>query len=49
MLSDGRESLLSAWWIATFPGLALMRTALSFNRLGAWVRDLSDSHLRRME
>jgi len=31
MLSDGRESLLSAWWIATFPGLALMRTALSFN------------------
>jgi peptide/nickel transport system permease protein len=42
MLSDGREYLLSAWWIATFPGLALMLTALSCNRLGDWLRDLSD-------
>lgn len=45
MLSDGREYLLSAWWIATFPGLALMLTALSFNRLGDWVRDLTDPRL----
>jgi peptide/nickel transport system permease protein len=42
MLSDGREYLLSAWWIATFPGLALMLTALSCNRLGDWLRDLTD-------
>ena len=49
MLSDGREYLLSAWWIATFPGVILMLTALSFNRLGDWVRDLSDPRLRRME
>ncbi len=49
MLSDGREYLLSAWWIATFPGVVLMLTALSFNRLGDWVRDLSDPRLRRME
>jgi peptide/nickel transport system permease protein len=49
MLSDGREYLLTAWWIATFPGLALMLTALSFNRLGDWARDLSDPRLRRME
>jgi peptide/nickel transport system permease protein len=48
MLSDGREYLLTAWWIATFPGLALMLTALSFNRLGDWVRDLTDPRLRRM-
>lgn len=48
MLSDGREYLLSAWWIATFPGVVLMLTALSFNRLGDWVRDLSDPRLRRM-
>jgi peptide/nickel transport system permease protein len=47
MLSDGREYLLSAWWIATFPGIALMLTALSFNRLGDWVRDLTDPRLRR--
>jgi peptide/nickel transport system permease protein len=45
MLSDGREYLLSAWWIATFPGLALMLTALSFNRLGDWARDLTDPRL----
>jgi peptide/nickel transport system permease protein len=49
MLSDGREYLLSAWWIATFPGLALMLTALSFNRLGDWIRDLTDPRLRRLE
>jgi peptide/nickel transport system permease protein len=49
MLSDGREYLLSAWWIATFPGVVLMLTALSFNRLGDWVRDLSDPRLRRIE
>jgi peptide/nickel transport system permease protein len=49
MLSDGREYLLSAWWIATFPGLALMLTALSFNRLGDWIRDVTDPRLRRME
>jgi peptide/nickel transport system permease protein len=49
MLSDGREYLLSAWWIATFPGVALMLTALSFNRLGDWIRDRSDPRLRRAE
>ncbi|HEX2275720.1 MAG TPA: ABC transporter permease [Candidatus Tectomicrobia bacterium] len=49
MLSDGREYLLSAWWIATFPGLALMLTALSFNRLGDWLRDRTDPRLRRAE
>jgi peptide/nickel transport system permease protein len=49
MLSDGREYLLSAWWIATFPGVALMLTALSFNRLGDWIRDLTDPRLRRTE
>jgi peptide/nickel transport system permease protein len=49
MLSDGREYLLSAWWIATFPGVALMLTALSFNRLGDWIRDLTDPRLRRAD
>jgi peptide/nickel transport system permease protein len=49
MLSDGREYLLTAWWVATFPGLALMLTTLSFNRLGDWARDLTDPRLRRTE
>jgi peptide/nickel transport system permease protein len=47
MLSDGREYLLSAWWIATFPGLALMLAALSCNRLGDWLRDLTDPRVQR--
>ena len=49
MLSDGREYLLTAWWIATFPGVVLMLTALSVNRLGDWIRDLTDPRLRRAE
>ena len=49
MLSDGREYLLSAWWIATFPGLALMLTALSCNRLGDWLRDLTDPRCQPTE
>jgi peptide/nickel transport system permease protein len=48
MLSDGREYLLSAWWIATFPGVALMLTALSFNRLGDWLRDAIDPRLHHL-
>src|SRR5262249_15996420 len=49
MLSDGRENLLSAWWIRTFPGVVLMVRGVSLNCLGDWVRDLSDPRLRRME
>lgn len=34
MLSDGRDYVASAWWLITFPGLALMLTVLAFNMLG---------------
>ncbi|NUO81536.1 ABC transporter permease [candidate division KSB1 bacterium] len=33
VIRDGRDVLASAWWIATFPGLALVLTALALNRL----------------
>lgn len=46
MLSEGREYLQIAWWIATFPGLALMIVSLSLNRLGDHLRDRLDPTLR---
>ncbi|MCC7105632.1 MAG: ABC transporter permease, partial [Chloroflexi bacterium] len=42
MLAQGREYLTSAWWQVTFPGLAIMLTALSFNVLATWVRTVTD-------
>jgi peptide/nickel transport system permease protein len=47
MLSDGQVYLSSAWWIATFPGLAIMITALGINILGDWLRDTLDPRLLR--
>jgi peptide/nickel transport system permease protein len=44
MLSDGREYLSTAWWIATFPGLAIFVTVLGINLLGD---GLNDAILRR--
>jgi len=44
MLSDGREYLSTAWWIATFPGLAIFATVLGINLLGD---GLNDAILRR--
>jgi peptide/nickel transport system permease protein len=42
MLSDGRNYLADAWWLATFPGLAISLTVLGANLTGDWVRDLLD-------
>jgi peptide/nickel transport system permease protein len=47
MLSDGREYMLSAPWIATFPGAAILFTVLGFNLLGDGLRDVLDPKLRR--
>jgi peptide/nickel transport system permease protein len=46
LLSEGRNFLLNAWWIATFPGLAIMVTVLAINLLGDALRDLLDPQLR---
>ncbi len=42
ILSSGREYLERAWWLATFPGLAIMTTVLSVNVLGDRFRDWLD-------
>jgi peptide/nickel transport system permease protein len=47
MLSDGHVYLSTAWWIATFPGLAIMLTALAINIMGDWLRDALDPRLSR--
>ena len=46
MLSDGRNYVATAWWLATFPGLAIMLTVLAVNLLGDWLRDALDPRLR---
>lgn len=47
MLSGGRDFMLSAPWIATFPGLAIAVTVLGFNLLGDSLRDSLDPTLHR--
>ena len=43
-IAFGRRYLGTAWWIASFPGLAIFLTVLSFNLLGDFFRDLIDPH-----
>lgn len=46
MLAESREQLLAGrWWLAFFPGTAIMLTVLSFNVLGDWLRDFLDPRL----
>ncbi len=42
MISEGRTSILQAWWIAIFPMLAMLTLVLSFNLLGDTLRDIFD-------
>jgi peptide/nickel transport system permease protein len=46
MVDAGRGQLLDAWWIATFPGLAIVLTVLSLNLVGDGLRDALDPRLR---
>jgi peptide/nickel transport system permease protein len=46
MVADGRQNLLGAWWVATFPGLAIVLTVLAFNLVGDGLRDALDPRLR---
>jgi peptide/nickel transport system permease protein len=48
MLSQSRDYMQVAWWLPTFPGLAIVITVLGANLLGDWVRDVLDPRLRRV-
>jgi peptide/nickel transport system permease protein len=48
MVADGRELIVTAWWVSMFPGLAIMLTVLALNLLGDWLRDHFDPKLRQV-
>jgi dipeptide transport system permease protein len=47
MLAKAREFVQSAWWVVTFPGLAILVTVLAFNLAGDGLRDALDPKLKR--
>jgi len=47
MVSSGRRFILDQWWYATFPGAAILVTAIGFNLFGDGLRDILDPRLRR--
>lgn len=48
LIADGQNTVLRGeWWLATFPGLAILVTSLSFNLVGDGLRDILDPRLRR--
>jgi peptide/nickel transport system permease protein len=42
MIQQGRQHLLEAWWITTFPGLAIVLTVIGYNLLGDELRSMLD-------
>ncbi|GMR11134.1 MAG: ABC transporter permease subunit [Anaerolineae bacterium] len=46
MVAEGRDVMLSAWWVSTFPGLAIVFLVLSLNLLGEGLRDILDPRLK---
>lgn len=46
MLSEGRVYLRNAWWVTTFPGMAIMVTVMAINLMGDGLRDILDPRLR---
>ena len=48
MISEGQRYLLTSWWIAILPGVAIFLTVMAFNFLGDWMRDHFDPRLRQV-
>lgn len=46
MVAEGRE-LVQQWWVATFPGIAILTVVMGFNFVGDAIRDWLDPHARR--
>ncbi|MDJ0781249.1 MAG: ABC transporter permease subunit [Desulfosarcinaceae bacterium] len=47
MLAEAREFILRAWWVVTFPGLAILTTVVAINLMGDGLRDALDPKLKR--
>ncbi len=48
LLSDGKVHLYTAWWVVTFPGLAITITVLGSNLVGDWLRNVLDPRLKSL-
>jgi len=48
LLSDGKVHLYTAWWVVTFPGLAITITVLGSNLVGDWLRNVLDPRLNSL-
>jgi peptide/nickel transport system permease protein len=46
MINEGRDYIWNAWWIETFPGLAIVLIVSSVGLVGDWLRDRADPRLR---
>lgn len=47
MLAEARDEIRRAWWLPTFPGLAIMVTVIAINAVGDGLRDAFDPRLGR--
>jgi peptide/nickel transport system permease protein len=47
MLDEGRNYLTTGWWLALFPGLAILAVVLGINVVGDWLRDALDPRIER--
>ncbi|NQW22507.1 MAG: ABC transporter permease [SAR202 cluster bacterium] len=47
MVAEGRDYLISMWWLSLLPGLVITMVVMAFNFFGDWLRDTLDPKLRR--
>ena len=47
MLDEGRNYITTGWWLALFPGLAILLLVLGINLVGDWLRDALDPRMER--
>jgi peptide/nickel transport system permease protein len=47
MLDEGRNYLTTGWWLALFPGMAILAVVLGINVVGDWLRDALDPRIER--
>jgi len=46
ILAQGRDYIVRAWWLVTFPGIAIALTVLLINMVAGWLRSVSDPQQR---
>ena len=47
MLDEGRNYVTTGWWLALFPGLAILLLVLAINLCGDWLRDALDPRMEK--